>query len=359
MGNWSIEGYFGSGKVLKQVPIVNFPFRIGREQNLDLSLDSDDVSRIHAEITEDGHGLIVSDLDSTNGTFVNRKQVSNSSRLNQGDVLHIGPIDFRIIFIPTIDASTRSITSIFSGMLPERVPVGSEHLRSLLDTQAVEAVFQAINNSNDGSVHAYEILGRGTLADLPNSPLKLFALAESIGLEVELSELLRDVGVATAHKIASDQIMTVNTHPAELNNPTRLVESLLNLRKKFPDMSLVLEIHEQAITDIAVMRDFCAELKKMEYGLAYDDFGAGQARLLELVEAPADYLKFDIALIRDLDKAGKAKKELVRMLIEIANSMGSKTLAEGVSHEGERDACIDLGFDYMQGFFYHKPSKTI
>ena len=46
----------------------------------------------------------------------------------------------------------------------------------------------------------------------------------------------------------------------------------------------------------------------------YDDFGAGQARLLELAEAPPHYLKFDHRFISGLDQAPLAKRRLLQSL---------------------------------------------
>ena len=46
---------------------------------------------------------------------------------------------------------------------------------------------------------------------------------------------------------------------------------------------------------------------QLNIDLAYDDFGAGQARLLELIEVPVKYVKFDIALIRGLPTATEAR----------------------------------------------------
>ena len=42
---------------------------------------------------------------------------------------------------------------------------------------------------------------------------------------------------------------------------------------------------------------------ELQIGLAYDDFGAGQARLVELVDVPPDYLKFDMKLVQNLQSA--------------------------------------------------------
>jgi EAL domain-containing protein (putative c-di-GMP-specific phosphodiesterase class I) len=130
-----------------------------------------------------------------------------------------------------------------------------------------------------------------------------------------------------------------------------------NLRKNYPKLALVLEIHEKAASNLDDMKKISSELKQMNIELAYDDFGAGQARLMELVEAPADYLKFDINLVREIDKAPEAKKDMVLMLVAMAKKMGINTLAEGLEREEEVNVCKEMGFDYIQGYYYGKPKE--
>jgi len=63
---------------------------IGRHPDCELNLRMDDVSRRHAEVRfEDGH-YHVSDLGSTNGTFVNGEPVEGSRALSPGDRIEVG-----------------------------------------------------------------------------------------------------------------------------------------------------------------------------------------------------------------------------------------------------------------------------
>ena len=63
---------------------------------------------------------------------------------------------------------------------------------------------------------------------------------------------------------------------------------------------LILEIHEEAVPDIGLLRQLRDQLAAHGVGLAYDDFGAGQSRLTELAEVPPDYIKLDMRLVRDI-----------------------------------------------------------
>ena len=62
---------------------------LGRSQSCDLTLDTPDASRRHAEIVPAGAGYVIRDLDSTNGTFVNN-QLIREHRLEPGDRIGIG-----------------------------------------------------------------------------------------------------------------------------------------------------------------------------------------------------------------------------------------------------------------------------
>ena len=68
---------------------------IGRRQDCDLCVPLMIVSRRHCEIDQEGDQLLVRDLGSRNGTFLNGQQVSQGY-ISPGDSLRIGPIDFAV-----------------------------------------------------------------------------------------------------------------------------------------------------------------------------------------------------------------------------------------------------------------------
>jgi len=229
----------------------------------------------------------------------------------------------------------------------------------LLDQKMIVPAFQPIvDSSEQASIHAYEILGRGNHPTLSRSPGPLFRIAESMeGLALRLSQLFRDVGITAAAGFESQSKFFVNIHPDELKDMRILMQQMEQLRKTYPDVNLVLEIHEKAASNLDDMKKICRELESMRVELAYDDFGAGQARLMELVEAPAHYLKFDINLVRGIDKAPAAKQDMVQMLVQMAKKIGIATLAEGLEQEAEVVACRSMGFDYIQGYYFGKPKE--
>src|SRR5215472_4006416 len=73
---WFLVGPFDSAETVRHVPLYAFPFQVGRRQDLHLSLTCKTVSSLHAEISEVGSSLVLRDLGSTNGTYVNGRRLT-------------------------------------------------------------------------------------------------------------------------------------------------------------------------------------------------------------------------------------------------------------------------------------------
>lgn len=357
MSQWFLECYVKSNKNRQRVRLNQFPFTVGRQDDLPLAIHSPEVSRFHAEFVEADAKLILRDLGSTNGTFVNHKQVVNPCSLQHGDIVHFGNIEYRLLCEEPTEDTSSDATIIGISELSRKMPAGLPHLQELLANSMTTAVFEPIIFSNDGSLFGYEMLGRGRHPKLPQSPKKLFQIAESADLEVELSEIFRQRGLELSGR---DTLMglplLVNTHPRELENPARLLDSISILRQQHPETNLFLEIHEEAVTDLQTMRELKRQLQQLNIKLAYDDFGAGQARLIELVESPPDILKFDMSLVQGIGEAPPARRHMVETLIQLSKDSQITTLAEGISSAQDADACQALGFDLMQGYLFQGPS---
>jgi EAL domain-containing protein (putative c-di-GMP-specific phosphodiesterase class I) len=356
---WLLEGYFGGDALLSRQTINVFPFKIGREADVEFVVPSTQASRMHAEITREGDRIFLRDLKSTNGTFVNRIKIREQTELQHGDILHFADFELRLIKQSIKKSSNPTMVHsalIGASALSEKMPAGIRELQELVHKKMIAPAFQPIVHAADNEIFGYEILGRGQHPGLPENPGPLFRIAESIGsLPVQLSQLFRDAGVSIASTFDTQATFFMNVHPDELRYARLLLLQMERIRKKHPQLALVLEIHEKAVPSIEDMKTICRELDSMNIKLAYDDFGAGQARFIELIEAPAHYLKFDMSLVRNIDKAEPAKRNMVKSLVSLSKNMGILTLAEGLEREGEVRACQDIGFDLIQGYYFGKP----
>jgi EAL domain-containing protein (putative c-di-GMP-specific phosphodiesterase class I) len=357
---WMLESRTADGNLLQRTPIQPLPFRVGRGLQLDLVLPSPHVSKNHAEIYSDGEGLRVRDLGSRNGTFLNREAVTDAA-LHRGDVLHFGDFEFRIMDGEgeVAEALDTVQTLIHRGNLSQQFAVAPEEIYALLKKRAVTMVFQPIVELPSRRVVACEALGRGRHPGLPESPVELFEIAGMIGPEVqaELSRLFRRKAVEIVRDRPEVPVVFLNTHGVELERPG-LVESLEELRAFAPQVDLVLEIHETALAQADYILWLRNRLKEINVGLAYDDFGTGQARLFELAEAPPDYLKFDLCFIKGIDQAPTSRQRLVASLVAAARELRAQTVAEGVETAEEAAACQHAGFSHAQGYYYGRPGPV-
>lgn len=355
LGSWVLESRAGEGGPLQRTPLQPLPFRIGRAAGLQLVLPSNHVSKSHAEIYADGVALRVRDLGSRNGTFLNREPVKDGP-LHDGDVLHVGDYEFRISRDGEDECPDAEGTILQTAPLSRHFVSGASKVRQLIDQAAVTMHFQPVVTLPAGRVAAYEALGRGRFPDLPESPVELFDLAGTLGADVqaELSRLFRRKAVELVKDRPDPPVLFVNTHPVELERPG-LLESLEELRSFAPNVDLVLEIHESALAQTDFITWLRTRLMEINVGLAYDDFGAGQARLFELAEAPPHYLKFDRRFVTGLETAPITRQRLVASLVAAARELLVKTIAEGVENAEEAAACVRAGFSHAQGYHYARP----
>jgi len=96
---------------------------IGRSSKVDIQIDEDSISRNHALLINDGEKVIVRDLGSTNGTYVNDIQISEHS-LKDGDQIRVGRTIFKFLTGSNIESAyheeiyrlttTDSLTQIYN-----------------------------------------------------------------------------------------------------------------------------------------------------------------------------------------------------------------------------------------------------
>jgi pSer/pThr/pTyr-binding forkhead associated (FHA) protein len=77
--------------------VDRFPFRIGRSSEAERPLPMIFVSRFHCRLTLQNGEIYLEDLQSANGTFVNRKRITAPTKLTHGDDISLGPMLFRVI----------------------------------------------------------------------------------------------------------------------------------------------------------------------------------------------------------------------------------------------------------------------
>ncbi len=349
---WFLCGPTALGEAIQHTPIDADPFVVGRRSGISLRLNFPTVSGSHASLRVLNGQLLVTDLGSTNGTYVNGSRITGESEIGEEDLVHFAEAPFRV--------RCQSSTSLTQRTLQEAnvcdQALALVQFDRLMSQKLVVPHFQPIVDLVRGDDFGLEILGRGRVYGL-ESVTAMFQAAELLNLEVELSRLLRWEGIRIGRDLPDSPVLFVNTHPKEMVGDG-LLKSLEKLREMAGQTRMVLEIHEAAVTDPVSMNRLSKELQDLEIELAYDDFGAGQARLAELIIAKPRYVKFDISLIHGIDQATDHRRRMVHTLVKMVRDLDICSLAEGIETDAEAAVCRDLDFELAQGFFFGRPSPA-
>jgi EAL domain-containing protein (putative c-di-GMP-specific phosphodiesterase class I) len=119
-----------------------------------------------------------------------------------------------------------------------------------------------------------------------------------------------------------------------------------------------MEITEEAKSEIdkdEKKRSFC---KKWNIPVALDDYGSGYSNSDILVSRIFHFVKLDMSLIHNIDK-NQSTQSLVKSIIEYCHENSLMVIAEGVETEAEFEKSKELGADFVQGFYFAKPSYVL
>ncbi len=115
------------------------------------------------------------------------------------------------------------------------------------------------------------------------------------------------------------------------------------------------------VTESEMMTDFdncISSLRRLHdrgFRIAIDDFGTGYSSLSYLRQLPADELKVDKSFVQPLATDSIEDSSIVRTVIELAHSLGMRSVAEGVEDRVTWDILEDLGCDIVQGHYLSRP----
>jgi len=95
-------------------------------------------------------------------------------------------------------------------------------------------------------------------------------------------------------------------------------------------------------------------LKRLGVGVAIDDFGTGYSSISYLRRLPIDTVKVDRSLIKDISSDAQ-QVSFVSAILRLIESVGLRTVLEGIETADQRDQIQRLGGVYGQGYLFSEP----
>ena len=233
--------------------------------------------------------------------------------------------------------------------------VGKRQIQALdriLKTSAVDFAFQPIVKAGDEAVLGYEALCRPR-SDAFSRTQALFDTAAATGTVWLLGRIVRQRIMAEfEQRRGSDELIFINLHPAEIGD-----QQLLEATDSLQEMAsrVVFEITERAaIADFAHFHQNVTRLREQGYRVAVDDLGSGYASLNSVAILSPDFVKIDMAMIRDIDQS-LIKQRLLQTIVRFADDQGIQVVAEGIESDAEAEVVRALGCHLLQGHLLGRP----
>jgi len=218
--------------------------------------------------------------------------------------------------------------------------------------------FQPIVNAKNGEIVAYEALMRTDDA-INMTPHEILDTAKQYNrlYDIEKATMFNVMEYyANNREQFGNKKVFINSIPGYFLKG----DDMNNIYGKYRDLmeNFIFELTEQD----TVADDELERLKQLTGNfthtpIAIDDYGTGHSNIMNLLRYSPQIIKIDHFLISDIYK-NQNKQHFVRSIIEFAKLNGILVLAEGVETSNELHTLIDLGVDFIQGFYTGRPAPV-
>lgn len=233
-------------------------------------------------------------------------------------------------------------------------------LKDIISQRDLSALFQPIMDLSSGAFLGFEGLIRGPANSSLHSPINLFAAAKQQGLSLEVEMLCRQVVLESfaAQNLPGRLFLNVSpealTHPSFKNGQTLGYLEKLGIDPK----QVIIEITENQPTfDLDGMRNALLHYRDMGFQTAIDDLGEGFSSLRLWSELRPEFVKVDMHFVQGIN-TDPLKQQFLRSIQQIAQSAGTRVIAEGIETADELKTVCDLGIAFGQGYFIARPNPT-
>jgi diguanylate cyclase (GGDEF)-like protein len=194
-------------------------------------------------------------------------------------------------------------------------------------------------------------------------PCEFITLAETTGLIYPLTRWVLEAALKQ-HKawqaVGLDLRVAVNLSRRTLHDPElpAMVAQLLARWQVAPE-ALVLEIIESSLmADPSHAGQNLNQLRAQGVCISIDDFGTGYSSLASLNDLPVDELKIDQSFVRAM-ASNTSSRAIVRAIIDLADALKLRVVAEGVEDQATWDVLAGLGCDAAQGYLVSRPVAAV
>jgi len=222
--------------------------------------------------------------------------------------------------------------------------------------------FQGVFDAKNNQLNYLEALVRMRDVSDPSvviPPGQFVPFAERSGSIIEIDRMVIEEVIKILASNPSINCMAVNVSGRSFDD-LELASFIIHKLKVFSvdAKRLLIEVTEtSAVSDINDAQRFIELMCQSGCRVAIDDFGSGYASLLYLKHLQADVIKIDGLFSYDLANDHE-NQVFIKSIVNMARGLNKQTVAEFVEDEVTLNMLTELGVDYVQGFYLHKPSES-
>jgi len=232
-------------------------------------------------------------------------------------------------------------------------------LPAAIRTGLLDFEFQPIVRAEDGSIFACEALLRWDHVFLgPVAPDAILHAARQTHTTRALTDAALRAALDAAAEWPEDVLVTVNVMARELTEPDcyERVSGIVAASGVAPGR-LCIEITESELLENSeAVRRNLTRLRRSGIRIFVDDFGAGYSSLNYLPQYPSDAIKIDRSLVINSARS-TAGPMILHAVASMASALSVPAVAEGVETESELESALRAGFEYVQGYHFHRPMR--
>lgn len=247
-----------------------------------------------------------------------------------------------------------------------------EELRVAIESDGLSLAYQPQINCHSGILSGFEALVRWEHPRLGwVGPDRFIPMSESLGLIDSLTEWVVTSGLTwfaqfrTLHlgspmgrvnlQLPEHLQLSLNVSVLTLTNFElfeRLYQRCIELGLKTEWITF--EVTESsAMNDPVISLETLTRLRMRGFKLSIDDFGTGFSSMVQLVRLPFTELKIDRSFVFSSSHSEESRL-VIRSIVELGDSLGMQTVAEGVESKAVLDYLKTLGCDLAQGYYFAK-----
>ena len=226
--------------------------------------------------------------------------------------------------------------------------------------------FQPIVTLSTGALHEYECLFRPNMPMLPQSIGSVVQAAISTDRSVELdvyiiATILERVGrleVAARPDGCPPRRFAINLTPTSLLHPAFEAGALATQVREVgldPHQLTIECTEQQSVSDVVALQRQVRLLRRLGFGFAVDDAGAGYASFALIAALRPSIIKIDRDIVHGIGH-DDAKQALVEAFVSFSSRIGARLLAEGIERRADLARLTALGVELGQGYLLGKPA---